>query len=57
MGGQMDLEEYQGLIWNFNQRQKQTNGIPEYTGPLPSEEEIEDMRIRTAETVARASVH
>ena len=57
MSGQMDLEEYQGLIWNFNQRQKQTNGIAEYTGPMPSEDQFEAMRIHTAETVARASVH
>jgi hypothetical protein len=55
MGGEMDLEEYQGLVWNYNDRQKQSNGIPEYKGPLPSEEEVESMMMLTASTVSRAS--
>ena len=57
MSGQMDIEEYQGLIWNYNQRQKETNGIPEYTGPMPSEDQFEALRIRTSETVNRAKLN
>lgn len=56
MSGQMDLEEYQGLIWQFNERQK-PDAIPHYSGPMPTEEQVEEMRVRTAETVSRASVH
>ena len=57
MSGQMDLEEYQGLVWNYNDRQKDAGGIPEYRGPMPDEDAFTALRMRTAETVARAKLN
>jgi len=50
----MSLWEYGAIVQNWNDRQPKDGAIPEYTGPMPSEEERAEMQYRTAQTVARA---
>ena len=54
MSGEMSLWEYGAIVSNWNDRQPQ-EGMPEYKGPMPTEEEQAEMREQTALTVARAS--
>ena len=60
MNGEMSLWEYGAILHNWNERQPKPDGIPEYKGPMPTEEEHAEMRYQTALTVERAasnSVH
>lgn len=54
MSGEMSLWEYGAIVQNWNDRHPKDGAIPEYTGPMPSEEERAEMTYRTAQTVARA---
>lgn len=56
MSGEMSLWEYGAIIYNWNERQPKDDaaGIPEYRGPMPTEEEQAEMRYQTALTVERA---
>lgn len=52
MSGEMSLWEYQAIVTEWSERQpKEGSGIPEYTGPMPSEEDWEELRAATARTI------
>ncbi len=51
MSGEMSLWEYGAIVHNWNERQPKDGGIPEYTGPMPSDEERQEMIYQTARTV------
>lgn len=51
MSGAMSLWEYQAIVTEWNERQPKPDGIPEYKGPMPSEEDIEAMKAETERTV------
>lgn len=55
MSGEMSLWEYGAIVHNWNDRQpKGEGGFAEYDGPMPTEQDWEEMRDRSARTVAAA---
>ena len=52
MSGEMSLWEYQAIVHEWNARQPSADGkIPEYDGPMPTEDEWDDFRATTARTI------
>lgn len=52
MSGAMSLWEYQAIVHEWNERQpKDGAGIPEYDGPIPTEDDWEEFRAQTARTI------
>ena len=54
MSGEMSLWEYGAIVHNWNDRQPKPDGFGEYQGPMPTEQDWEDMRVATERTVAAA---
>lgn len=51
MSGAMSLWEYQAIVHEWNERQPKDGKIPEYDGPMPSEDDWADLRAATARTI------